>query len=1412
MNWKLLNTHGESQERAFEIVCEQLFHNWSKDEFGKSISAHTVVNGSGGDGGVESYVTLTNGNVVGLQAKWFLNSIQASQFSQIKKSIKTAISVHPRIKEYIVCVPRDLADKTNKGENTEKNRWNKLVENIGALYPEVKIILWGDYTLQCELQKPSSQGILKYWFGMLPISMNTINFAFLKSKQSWLVTKYVPEINTFGSIYREISSFCGNNEEYGAVLHQARKMILLCNDFIESVQELKGFDTSELEDVFTEASSVLRQISSLKDVLQSISNWIMNPELRLDALDSEVFDIRAERLTDILHSKSYTGGLYFHLTAVSNCIEKIIKNKPFDLFIRFKTISNSKNLVFIGDPGTGKTHGVAAVTERMIEEGFHIPILIRAKDIKPEESWLNIIESNLGLPFSHTEDELLQALEAMVSHIGYEKKMLDDHLYVIPKVLIMVDGLDESDSQQRWIERIGEAQTITDSYSLIRFCFTSRPYAIPTNIGFAKVIRLSTSGDVPVSKLFDSYIKQYDIEIQDTIPYKYGLTTPLSLKLFCEIYKGSKIESSTCIDISLATLLRRKIDLLETAFSSHYHIDNKAQYVIRAIRLLAILFTNNSVLKRDDVVKHLMSNLAIGEDLGGKIVLYLEEYGIISSYYDHSISPLKTRVYYYSPGIKGYFDYVSSLLLLERYSCPGSIDFNECSAIDRDTLYGLSLISIQKFGYLLVDNATISKVANEQLKTELFFYSLRNIPFDFAERFVDMVIRIMNKNACSLFRVVNEVILPLSRIRNHPLGAELLDRFLKSFAYPALRDVIWSQTGYLKNDFDKKWSRMVALRLLNDEYRLNLNDTHDGCPLIYAWALSALNNSLRKDYRIELMRWGLMRPEEFFLLFKKFALVDDSQIQSDMFSILMSLVFESDNELLTKESAVWIAENILNKENIDNFRNVSIRYYSIAIVRRAEQLGLLKKDFIRRLLPPYTVKSDTILLNKEALVGTKNGYKCITYDLARYVLVDKIASKFYSTNSEERANIDNYINTIVKKNTKINADITFENFIMSAAFAYIESKGWSENECENLGKDDDSNVMGDFDRDIIISYYHADHGSHSQVMTVCEKYVWQARDEIFGFLSDRLELGGRNGYVRDYGLLSDFLIPIQELQQINVDEEMTENQWFVPEPSFVMNKTHFKDSKEAIELIANAPSIDWRKWIFSNEVNGCHVVADTMAVLYSYSHFVDNCMETTLFTNSIIIDNNNLPLLFKLIEDPEYVNSIAHPEDLCGTIDSDCYITPKEVCWFDWKEHINSSYLEKFPFSVYPAVDWCCYNFIDCGDVYYYLPSEELRKVLGIISSNGYLSYDKNKQIKAEYCIVGDRYGAAQSCLWVDIKTIINQLSKENKKLLWIMRDYRRESGIALEKVGKFYADNDRIYIGYYEDEIFKTKFIYPKK
>ena len=82
-----------------------------------------VVNGAGGDGGVESYAVLSDGKVIGLQAKWFPDSITTNQMGQIKNSINTALKMRPQITRYIVCVPRDLASLTGKGDNTEDKRW-----------------------------------------------------------------------------------------------------------------------------------------------------------------------------------------------------------------------------------------------------------------------------------------------------------------------------------------------------------------------------------------------------------------------------------------------------------------------------------------------------------------------------------------------------------------------------------------------------------------------------------------------------------------------------------------------------------------------------------------------------------------------------------------------------------------------------------------------------------------------------------------------------------------------------------------------------------------------------------------------------------------------------------------------------------------------------------------------------------------------------------------------------------------------------------------------------------------------------------------------------------------------------------------------------------------------------------------
>ena len=91
MNWTKFQTYGMSPEKAFEVLCNQLFVNWSKEEYKSDIASIRIVNGAGGDG---------------LQAKWFPMSMTSGQINQIKNSIKTAKKVRPEITRYIVCSQR----------------------------------------------------------------------------------------------------------------------------------------------------------------------------------------------------------------------------------------------------------------------------------------------------------------------------------------------------------------------------------------------------------------------------------------------------------------------------------------------------------------------------------------------------------------------------------------------------------------------------------------------------------------------------------------------------------------------------------------------------------------------------------------------------------------------------------------------------------------------------------------------------------------------------------------------------------------------------------------------------------------------------------------------------------------------------------------------------------------------------------------------------------------------------------------------------------------------------------------------------------------------------------------------------------------------------------------------------------
>ena len=187
MNWHHFQTYNEAATRAFEAMCNQLFELWIDREYKDTKKSFVVVNGAGGDGGVESYATLVTGEEIGVQAKRFPDSITTSQFNQIKNSILTALEVHPKLIKYIVCVPRDLSN-LKKGKDgkivreTEYLKWDKIVTDIKSKYPNSNIIFWGDHILETQLQYAEAAGVRRYWFEKEELTIENLQYSFDKQK------------------------------------------------------------------------------------------------------------------------------------------------------------------------------------------------------------------------------------------------------------------------------------------------------------------------------------------------------------------------------------------------------------------------------------------------------------------------------------------------------------------------------------------------------------------------------------------------------------------------------------------------------------------------------------------------------------------------------------------------------------------------------------------------------------------------------------------------------------------------------------------------------------------------------------------------------------------------------------------------------------------------------------------------------------------------------------------------------------------------------------------------------------------------------------------------------------------------------------------------------------------------------
>lgn len=1513
MNWQHFQTYNEAPTRAFECMCNQLFELWCKKTYPDSLKVVTIVNGAGGDGGVESFAIKKDNTIIGMQAKWFSNSITSGQFAQISSSIETALRVRPLIKQYIVCIPRDLSsDRIGKGkkviEDTELSRWQQLKSKLEGDYLGLNIELWNETQLLTKLQDSDAAGIYRYWFEKSEISKELIVYSYEKQKSGWLSQKYTPSLHIQGQIQKNILKLVGTLGDRQSSIstlsdmsQQSSKFLKACDDYLEFVQ-----DHSSQEQLIYEIQKTQKQVIKLLGEIELALEAVSNEQQVASSINEDNWYIDFAMLLELLKQNEQFRGNYFHISEIRETAEALQANEIHNIISNIRFQLDNKKYLILGNPGSGKTHGIANLVESLLNEKLHIPILIRAKDINPNNNWIDILKKSLGLASVWNETELWQALEALSYRVEINNISTASTVAakIIPKILICIEGVDESRPYDLWYDRLREIEAICSKYPRLRFCITSRPYVFRELVYgdslLSNTLRLPSDGDVPVNVLFQEYIEYFHVNIEGCLWIKWSLKTPLALRVFCENYKYRSIPGIDKSSVTITNLLSHKFHIIEKEFNSKYETGYGDKELVVQSSLLAIArkFLINTTVYRNDLIDSLKDApglITVAHDYRRELIDFIEDYGILQSYTVNSYTIFEPPKTYYSIGVQPFFDYILALLITNQIKDPSEITITDTLVSHEGALQMVSILLLEDYSYLITENKSFRDSLSNNELFELVYFSLSNVSPDPALKYKPLVKRMMNSNSDCLKNVVNKIILPVSRIENHPLGVQMLHEYLMGYETAGKRDIIWSAPSYLRCQGDASWKCYTKIDLADKRYELCFEDKYNGIPLVYAWMLTTVNNIERVGYRRELMKWASTQPFEFYKLFELTCSTNDPQMKEDLFAIAMGTVFMLEKgHPCIKLFSDWIINNIFDSDRISMHYSCAIRYYSRAIVERSYAFGDVTGENVNKSRPPYHT-SGVITLNQEATSGTRmGGFGPIDYDLARYVLCDPMDNMFFSRRGSEETieEVDytwhfseNEIEEILtnkeiilndkcraklkeiqlahrekrrfwdclddliedEANSITNSELptylynkeadkfllehtrTLEmeslepnQFVLSAAYAYILLQGWNEEEFHGHPNGDKPGEVIGVDVAIMRQYHAATHGSKSSVMTFCEKYIWCARNEILGYLSDRLpfrDFERAPSLLTDYGLLDDFPNPAQELYQENPDHIMEKTSWFVPEELSPLISVNMGEDVIR-DWIINAPIPDFEKWIDIRDIN--HEITQeekkTWISLYSYNS-ISNTLggESLMWISSGIISKEHFKYFINdIIKRKDFiVDELDNPEDLHSSTETQCYITPKEVCWMNWKNEcynkifnisIDIDVRDFVKYTIEKAVEECTANYPEFGDVYYKLPSRIIREMLGICDGDGYKYYNAEKQLQAICFEAGEKWHDSQSYLCVNREELLSQLKQHNYQIFWIVKLLREATSKSLEKYPKLHSRNDKCWLVWFEDGELKTQ------
>ncbi len=985
MNWIKFNTHNESKENAFEMLANQIFRCYCEKNYKDKMRSFIVNNGSGGDGGIESYGELDSNEIIAIQSKAFFDAITSSKVAQIKKSIQTAISVRDNIKKYIVCVPRDLSNKRNGVINSERDKISKLFQEFKDT--NIEFELWGDFEITNLLTTNDEMaGINKFWFDNVELTYSLLKSNFELQKNGWLKDRYNAKLHTNSNINYELEKIVGNTIYRKKHFNSLSKIQKTYSDYIELFEKLiEVVDEEDKTNVTSIYEQQKEQLLGINEYFCVLKEYLKNENTKIEFKEVDIID------TEWFYklNKNYNNSMHYEkMRRIIELVETTNLNK---LIRQIRNDCAITNLIIVGGLGTGKTHSVANQVEKELQNE-NVAIMIRASEVEINSSWRDIFVKKLGLSTTWSEDEIFLALSALAYRKEFEKT---EEFFVNKKVLICVDGIDEHSNYDFWNDKQKEAVYLAQKYNRLRFCFSGRPYSY-TNLDnidkeYCKILNYDYSPGYNIDEMYSNYINEYRIKINNALNLRTYLDNPLAIKLFCQSNKGKRIDSINETDVSLAQLFKIKIEKMNEEFVKNNIEVFCDDAISRTARIIIDYLYRNEKIYQKEIFEFMNDDdelSGLSNENKAKIIKSLQKYGLLDcEIIEESFGRSKK---FYSKGMQPVVDYIMAVNLANEITCKKyNIDDNIRKNVS--ILQLAALILFEENDILILDIAELN--VSKRLLEKVSIYAIVNSNPIKVSKLKDRIKEIMLKNAKNMRYILNSIIIPCARVANHPLGAQFLNEILNDYNTMGDRDKIWSLPEGLE-DIYYVYEPLI-INKDNMKYYLNKYDTNNGLPIIYMWLLTRTDNLELMFYRNQLMQWALMCPNEFVLLFNNNSKINDVQVLEQLYAIAMCLCYKTkDNDIISQ--ILNISKRELYDGEYIKSCDFQIRTYLRAIAERAYKSNLLSAEELTIYIPPYKCKKEMTLHKMAYKHGTRmGGYKIIDYDLARYVLCDYLGARFF---------------------------------------------------------------------------------------------------------------------------------------------------------------------------------------------------------------------------------------------------------------------------------------------------------------------------------------------------------------------------------------------------------------------------------